>query len=208
MNVSEAFPKKKWPGPSFEDVKARTSMIVLVGRNVALKKNGPNHFGLCPFHNEKTPSFTVNETKRFFHCFGCGAHGDAFDYLRRTQGMQLQDALEYLAIEAGLSPDHEGQRRPTRQPITPPAAHSEPARQDNPNGALALDIWNKSQPAAGTPVETYLRYRGINIPVPASIRYNPGVKYAQSGLLLPCMVAAVQGARPLHHGHSQDISPR
>ena len=191
MKTSEMFPGRR-DLPSFEDVKARTSMVVLVGRNVVLKKNGPDHFGLCPFHNEKTPSFTVNETKRFFHCFGCGAHGDAFDYLRRTQSMQLQDALEYLAIEAGLSPDHEGRRRPTHQPITPPAAHSKPAGQNNPNGTLARAIWDQSQPAADTPVEAYLRGRGINIPVPPSIRYNPGVKHTQSGLLLPAMVAAVQ----------------
>ncbi len=133
--------------PSIEDVKARTSMVVLVGRNVALKKHGREHVGLCPFHNEKTPSFKVNEAKRSFHCFGCGAHGDAFDYLRRAQGMGLYEALKYLAIEAGLSPDHEGRRRPTRQPIAPPAAHSEPAGQDNPNGALALDIWRTTRMA-------------------------------------------------------------
>ncbi|MCH9051561.1 MAG: hypothetical protein IIA72_10820, partial [Proteobacteria bacterium] len=125
MNVREAFPKKEWSGPSFEDVKARTSMVVLVGRNVALKKNGPDHFGLCPFHNEKTPSFKINEAKRSFHCFGCGAHGDAFDYLRRTQGMELHEALEHLAIEAGMVSDHEGRKRPTRQPIAPQAVRDD-----------------------------------------------------------------------------------
>ena len=130
--------------PSIEDVKARTSMVVLVGRNVALKKHGREHFGLCPFHNEKTPSFKVNEAKRSFHCFGCGAHGDAFDYLRRAQGMELHEALEHLAIEAGMIADREGRRRPTRQPITPPAAHGEPQRQNNHNGAFALEIWRAS----------------------------------------------------------------
>ncbi len=122
---------------------------------------------------------------------GCGAHGDAFDYLRRTQGMQLQDALEYLAIEAGLSPDHEGRRRPTRQPITPPAAHSEPAGQDNLNGALALDIWKKSQPAAGTPAEDYLHSRGLTGPIPHTIRYHAALLHPDIGQHLPALVAAV-----------------
>ena len=80
--------------PSIEDVKERTSIVGLIGRYVALKKHAGKPFGLCPFHNEKTPSFTVNEAKRTFHCFGCEAHGDAFDFLHRAQGMELHRPFE------------------------------------------------------------------------------------------------------------------
>ena len=104
------------PRPSLQDVKARTSIVGLVGRNVALKKQAGKLFGLCPFHKEKTPSFTVSEAKRSFHCFGCGAHGDAFDYLRLAHGMELREAFEHLAIEAGMIPDREGRKHPTREP--------------------------------------------------------------------------------------------
>ncbi len=192
MKTSEVSSEKGRAKPSIEDVKARTSIVGLVGRNVVLKKRGREHFGLCPFHNEKTPSFTVNEAKKSFYCFGCGARGDVFDYLRRTQGMELHEALEHLAIEAGMIPDREGRRRPTRQPIATPAAHGEPPCQDNSNGRLALKIWRASRPAPDTPGEAYFRHRSITIPIPPTIRYHPGVRYERSGLLLPCMVAAVQ----------------
>ncbi len=177
--------------PSIEDVKARTSMVVLVGRNVALKKHGREHVGLCPFHNEKTPSFKVNEAKRTFHCFGCEAHGDAFDYLRRVHGMEFHEALEHLVIEAGMIADREGRRRPTRQPIAPPAAHGEPPCQDNPNGRLALDILRASRPAEGSPAADYLLGRGLTGPIPHTIRYHPALLHPDIGQHLPALVAAV-----------------
>ena len=166
MKISEASAENGRDKPSIEDVKARTSIVVLVGRNVVLKKRGSELVGLCPFHNEKTPSFKVNEAKKSFHCFGCGAHGDAFDYLRRVQGMELHEALEHLAIEAGMIPDREGRRRPTRQPIAPPVAHVEPPCQNNPNGHLELDIWHSTRPAPGTVTATYLRHRAITCAMP------------------------------------------
>jgi DNA primase len=67
-----------------------------------LEKAGHEHQGLCPFHNEKTPSFTVNDDKGFFHCFGCGAHGDVLDFEMRAGGLSFLDAVEQLAGEAGL----------------------------------------------------------------------------------------------------------
>ncbi len=191
MKTSEMSSRKERDLPSIEDVKAHTSMVVLVGRNVALKKRGHEHFGLCPFHNEKSPSFKVNEAKRTFHCFGCGVHGDAFDYLLRTQGMELHEALEHLAIEAGMIADREGRRHPTRQPTAPPIAHGEPPRQDNPNGPLALEIWRATRPTEGSPAEDYLRGRGIIGPIPPTIRYHPALLHADTGIHLPALVAAV-----------------
>ena len=74
------------------DVKAKTDLVALVGRDVALKRSGGDQWGLCPFHSEKTPSFKVDPKHGFFHCFGCGAHGDAVDYLMQTQGVDFSAA--------------------------------------------------------------------------------------------------------------------
>ncbi|HUN52449.1 MAG TPA: CHC2 zinc finger domain-containing protein, partial [Candidatus Sulfotelmatobacter sp.] len=73
----------------------------LVARRVRLIKRGREYSGLCPFHNEKSPSFTVSDDKGFFHCFGCGAHGDAIEFVRRSDGLSFPEAVEALAKEAG-----------------------------------------------------------------------------------------------------------
>ena len=78
-------------------------MSEVVGKRVALKKHGREYQGLCPFHNEKSPSFTVNDEKAFFHCFGCGAHGDAIEFIRKHDRLTYPEAIEQLARDAGLS---------------------------------------------------------------------------------------------------------
>jgi DNA primase len=89
--------------PSFlDEVRARVSLSGLIGRRVRLTKRGREFTGLCPFHNEKTPSFTVNDDKGFFHCFGCGAHGDAIGFAMRSESLSFPEAVERLAAEAGL----------------------------------------------------------------------------------------------------------
>src|SRR5262245_12869520 len=92
----------KYPKEFVADVKARTLLGALIGRDVMLKKRGGELLGLCPFHAERTPSFTVVEAKGFWHCFGCGAHGDAIGYLVALKHMTFLEALEDLAAEAGL----------------------------------------------------------------------------------------------------------
>ena len=74
----------------------------VVGKRVVLKNKGREHHGLCPFHNEKTPSFTVNDEKGFYHCFGCGAHGNIFDFVMRTEGLNFPETIERLAVQAGI----------------------------------------------------------------------------------------------------------
>ena len=89
--------------PQFlEELRARTGLSDVVARRVKLQRRGREHVGLCPFHNEKTPSFTVSDEKGFFHCFGCGAHGDAVGFAMRTDGLSFLEAVEKLAAEAGL----------------------------------------------------------------------------------------------------------
>lgn len=92
-------------------VREATDLVALVQRGgVALKKVGGVEWrGLCPFHKEHTPSFTVNESKGFFHCFGCAENGDCFDWLIKQQGMGFMDALRQLAKDAGLTvPNSDG----------------------------------------------------------------------------------------------------
>lgn len=74
----------------------------VIGRRMPIKKHGREYHGLCPFHNEKTPSFTVNDDKGFFHCFGCGAHGDPIEFVRRFERLSYPEAIENLAREAGI----------------------------------------------------------------------------------------------------------
>ena len=89
--------------PAFlDELRARTSLSALVGKSVKLTKAGREHKGCCPFHNEKTPSFYVNDDKGFYHCFGCSAHGDAIRWMTDQRGLSFMDAVKELAGEAGM----------------------------------------------------------------------------------------------------------
>ena len=74
-----------------------------IGRKVALVKKGNDFLGLCPFHNEKTPSFSVSDEKGFFHCFGCSAHGDVISFVMQKESIDFREALKLLASEAGIN---------------------------------------------------------------------------------------------------------
>ncbi len=90
--------------PEFlDDIRNRLSLADVIGRKVKLIKHGREFQALCPFHQEKTPSFTVSEDKGFFHCFGCGAHGDVIGFVMRTDHLSFPEAVERLASEAGLA---------------------------------------------------------------------------------------------------------
>lgn len=80
----------------------RTDIVEIVRARVEMKKKGQNYQARCPFHEEKTPSFTVSETKQFYYCFGCGAHGNALDFLMNYDRMEFRDAIEYLATQHGM----------------------------------------------------------------------------------------------------------
>ena len=86
-----------------DELRSRISVADVVGEKVKLTRKGREYLGLCPFHNEKTPSFTVNEAKGFYHCFGCGAHGDIVKFEMEANNLPFMDALEKLAHKAGLS---------------------------------------------------------------------------------------------------------
>ena len=90
------------PQSFIQDLLNRVDIIDVVGRYVQLKKGGANFMGLCPFHNEKSPSFTVSPTKQFYHCFGCGAHGTAIGFLIEYSGLGFIDAVKDLAQNVGM----------------------------------------------------------------------------------------------------------
>ncbi|TAH32586.1 MAG: DNA primase [Alphaproteobacteria bacterium] len=91
-----------FPQNFLDELRNRTSIAELIGRSVKLTRKGREFSGLCPFHSEKTPSFTVSEEKQFYHCFGCGAHGDAIKFLMQSQNLSFVDAVTQLAERAGL----------------------------------------------------------------------------------------------------------
>ncbi len=104
--------------PAFlDELRARTSLSALIGRSVKLTKAGREYKACCPFHQEKTPSFYINDDKGFYHCFGCSAHGDAIRFLTEAQGLPFMDAVKELAEAAGLdmpAPDPRAQEKAER----------------------------------------------------------------------------------------------
>ncbi|BAV64164.1 DNA primase [Sphingobium cloacae] len=101
--------------PAFlDELRARTSLSTLIGRTVKVQKAGREYKACCPFHNEKTPSFTINDEKGFYHCFGCGAHGDAIRWMTDQRGLPFMEAVKELAQAAGMevpAPDPRAARR-------------------------------------------------------------------------------------------------
>lgn len=90
------------PASFLDELRTRLPLSAAIGRTVKLSRAGREWKGCCPFHNEKTASFYVNDEKSFYHCFGCGAHGDVIGFTMKQQGLEFPDAIEHLAREAGL----------------------------------------------------------------------------------------------------------
>lgn len=140
--------------PEFlEELRDRLRLSDVVGRKVRLMKKGREFSGLCPFHSEKTPSFTVNDDKHFYHCFGCGAHGDAIRFLTDSEGLPFREAVERLAGEVGLD-----------LPVTRPQDRELQERRANLYDAnetaakwFEAQIWSP----AGREALAYLRQRGL-----------------------------------------------
>ncbi len=140
--------------PQFlDELRNRVAIADLIGRRVRLQRRGREHVGLCPFHNEKTPSFTVSDDKGFFHCFGCGAHGDAVGFVMRSEGLSFPEAVEKLAGEAGLA-----------IPASSPEERQRAQREATLHGVLeAAAAWFEAQlaSAAGQAALAYLQGRGL-----------------------------------------------
>ena len=93
MGISKAF---------IDRLRERITLSEFIGKRVKVQRAGREFKACCPFHNEKTPSFTINDQKGFYHCFGCGAHGDVLGFTMQYDNLDFIDAVEKLAAEAGL----------------------------------------------------------------------------------------------------------
>ena len=91
------------PSGFVAELLSRVDIVDVIGRHVQLKKGGANLMGLCPFHGEKSPSFSVSPSKQFYYCFGCGASGDAIKFLTEHTGASFRDAVSELAGQVGLT---------------------------------------------------------------------------------------------------------
>src|SRR5205085_4887013 len=92
------------PGSFAETVKQQADIVRLIGDYVKLKKSGAQNFsGLCPFHQEKTPSFSVHATRQFYHCFGCGASGDVFRFVEKIENISFPEAVRLVAQKVGVA---------------------------------------------------------------------------------------------------------
>lgn len=143
-----------FPHQFLDELKLRSSLSEVIGRRVQLRKKGREWEGLCPFHKEKTPSFTVNEEKGFYHCFGCGEHGSVFDFVMKTDGLSFPETVERLAQDAGMqvpqdTPEerHRAERRKGLEDVTEAACKWFERNLYMPEGKAALD---------------YLRGRGLD----------------------------------------------
>ena len=92
----------RYPEGFLEELCERTDLVETVSRYVSLTKRGSNYVGLCPFHNEKTPSFSVAPSRQFYHCFGCGVGGDVISFVMRVENLDFPDAVRVLAERAGM----------------------------------------------------------------------------------------------------------
>src|ERR1044071_3011212 len=151
-----------FPPGFLDELRARVSLAALVGRRVRLVRRGREHSGLCPFHNEKTPSFYVVEDKGFFHCFGCGAHGDAIGFVMRADNLDFIEAVERLAGEAGIAVPAQtpqerdrAQRQKTLLEALAAAVAFYEAQLWGPEGARARDYLTRR----GLDEETIRRFR-------------------------------------------------
>src|SRR3989338_7352820 len=90
------------PSEKIDEIRERADIVQIVSEDIPLKKSGRNHVGLCPFHSEKTPSFTVNDEKQIFYCFGCGAGGNAFTFLMKQENLLFPEAIKTVAKRVGV----------------------------------------------------------------------------------------------------------
>ncbi|MGI4848193.1 MAG: DNA primase [Janthinobacterium lividum] len=160
------------PQSFIQDLLNRVDIVDVVGRYVQLKKGGANFMGLCPFHNEKSPSFTVSPTKQFYHCFGCGAHGTSIGFLIEYSGLGFVEAVKDLAQNVGMVV-------PENDDKLPPAQRAEQqARSMALTDAMtqACDYYRQQLRSAPQAVD-YLKRRGLTGEVAARF----GMGYAPDG---------------------------
>lgn len=156
-------------------IRAATPISAVIAQHVKLQRVAAEWKGCCPFHADRTPSFTVNDAKGFYHCFGCGRHGDVLDFVQAIEGGGLRQAAE----------------RVSNLPVVYRGRPAPPDEGDR--SGEARQIWRQAVPIIGTLAETYLRSRGLWCALPASLRFAR-LPYGKRGPLHPCLIALVASA--------------
>ena len=139
------------PKTFIDDLLARVDVVEVIDQRVTLKKSGTNYSACCPFHNEKTPSFTVSQTKQFYHCFGCSASGDAIKFLMEYDNMHFVDAIETLAESVGMEVPRDEQADKARDDTKPLYTLME-----------SIAGFYQSQLKQSQPAIDYLKARGLS----------------------------------------------
>ena len=160
------------PQRFIDDLLGRVDVVEVVGERVQLKKAGRNYSGLCPFHQEKTPSFTVSADKQFYHCFGCGANGNALRFLMEYDKLPFPEAVGQLAGRLGIEVPREGADDPRAQ-------QREKKRKEGVNLLeLAASFYRERlKMQEGQPAQRYLTGRGLS----GEVIKTYGIGYAPSG---------------------------
>lgn len=155
---------------NYSSIKASTKLSEHVSKKVKLKKVGSEHVGLCPFHSERTPSFKVHDEKMFYHCFGCGAHGDIFDWYEQAEGSNISIDFDALALDRSAVADKKVLSK---------------------KSDYAKQLWMQTSTLKGSVAENYLNGRGIGGMYPPTLRYHPCLKHGPTEQSYPGLVAGV-----------------
>ncbi|NLS25722.1 DNA primase [Sphingomonas sp. S2M10] len=167
-----------------EAIRRRHSLSGLIGKRVKLQKTARGFKGLCPFHQEKTPSFEVRDGQGTYHCYGCGAHGDLFRWVMETENVDFREAIARLS---------EGEPIAAAAPI---AQRDSRRREDAsfvPSAEVARWLWRTSQPALGSIVERYLLSRGLQLGGIRQARMLLSLRFHPRAAVSPWRVGAMAG---------------
>lgn len=181
------------PGEFIEEVLNRTDIVALIAEHVRLVKKGQRYVGLCPFHQDRSPSFTVSPEKQFFYCFGCGTGGDALKFLMLRENLTFPEALERLADRAGLRlPEIRGDTEAQRR-------QHEREQAWRINKTAAEFFARQLRERTGEPARLYLEKRGI--PLAVASKFDLGfASQARDGLLRFMRGKGISGEEVLRFG--------
>jgi DNA primase len=177
-----------FPRAYLDELRSRIRLSDWIGREVRLQRRGREHVGLCPFHSEKTPSFTVRDDRCFFHCFGCGAHGDVIEFVRRHDNLDFAQAVATLAGELAV-----GIPAADSGPGPGPLDRQEDEEDRRRRRAHARRLWDRGRDPRGTLVEKYLRGRGLHLLSAPALRFARYCWNRETNRELPAMLARVDG---------------
>ncbi|EGA71994.1 DNA primase [Vibrio sinaloensis DSM 21326] len=150
------------PRSFIDDLLARLDIVDIIDARVKLKKKGKNYSACCPFHNEKTPSFSVSQEKQFYHCFGCGAHGNAIDFLMEYERLEFVEAIEELASFLGLDVPREQRQGGGFQSNQPQASSAQKRSLYDLMGSIAQFYRDQLKQSSSKVAIEYLKERGLS----------------------------------------------